>query len=147
MVPSGFPTFHTFPRRWRLPRIRTSKTCSKVFAIKFKATYPFVLPPEVPADHVNAIRTAFDAAIRDSAFLESAKKGGLPIRPMRGVDIEHLISESLKTPEKTLRATARGCAAVAGNVECRERHKSASSLMAQISAPVRPFTAAVRFGH
>ncbi len=78
------------------------KDMLRVFAIKFKATYPFVLPPEVPADHVDAIRTAFDAAIRDSAFLESAKKGGLPIRPMRGVDIEHLISESLKTPEKTL---------------------------------------------
>ena len=74
----------------------------RVFAIKFKAAYPLVLPPEVPADHVEAIRTAFDAAMKDSAFLESAKKGGLPIRPMRGVDIERLIEESLKTPEKTL---------------------------------------------
>lgn len=78
------------------------KDMLRVFAIKFKATYPFVLPPEVPADHVEAIRTAFDVAMKDSAFLQSAKKGGLPIRPMRGVDIEHLIEESLKTPEKTL---------------------------------------------
>ena len=61
--------------------------------------------------------------IRDPAFLESAKKGGLPIRPMRGVDIEHLIAESLKTPRKNAGATARGCAAVAGNVMSRTSRK------------------------
>ena len=50
------------------------KDMLRVFAVKFKATYPFVLPPEVPADHVEAIRTAFDASMKDLAFLDSAKK-------------------------------------------------------------------------
>jgi tripartite-type tricarboxylate transporter receptor subunit TctC len=78
------------------------KDMLRVFAVKFKATYPFVLPPEVPADHVATLRSAFDAAMKDTVFLESAKKGGLPIRPMSGVEIERLIAETLNTPEKTL---------------------------------------------
>jgi tripartite-type tricarboxylate transporter receptor subunit TctC len=78
------------------------KNMLRVFAVKFKATYPFVLPPEVPAPQVEAIRTAFDAAMTDTAFLDSAKKAGLPIKPMRGAQIEQLIADTLKTPEATL---------------------------------------------
>ncbi|MCC6887638.1 MAG: hypothetical protein IT536_03805 [Hyphomicrobiales bacterium] len=78
------------------------KEMLRIFAIKFKATYPFVLPPETPPERVTAIRTAFDAAMKDAAFLESTRKSGLPIAPIRGGDIERLIGETLKAPERLL---------------------------------------------
>jgi tripartite-type tricarboxylate transporter receptor subunit TctC len=37
--------------------------------------------PGVPADRVAALRAAFDATMKDPAFLSEAKKRGLPIRP------------------------------------------------------------------
>ena len=40
--------------------------------------------------------------MKDTVFLDSAKKGGLPIRPMSGIEIERLIAGTLNTPEKTL---------------------------------------------
>jgi tripartite-type tricarboxylate transporter receptor subunit TctC len=78
------------------------KEMLRIFAVKFKATYPFVLPPETPKDRVEIIRTAFDAAMKDASFLQSTLKASLPIRPRRGVEIERLIAESLKAPEKLL---------------------------------------------
>lgn len=78
------------------------KEMLRIFAVKFKATYPFVLPPETPADRVAVIRAAFDAAMKDAQFLEATRKGGLPIRPLRGVEIERLIGETLKAPDHLL---------------------------------------------
>lgn len=78
------------------------KDMLRIFAVKFKATYPFVLPPETPADSVAIIRNAFDAAMKDAQFLDATKKGGLPIRPLRGVEIERLIGETLQAPERLL---------------------------------------------
>lgn len=78
------------------------KEMLRIFAVKFKATYPFVLTPETPAGRVAVIRAAFDAAMKDQQFLDAAKKSGLPIRPLRGPDIERLIGETLKAPERLL---------------------------------------------
>jgi tripartite-type tricarboxylate transporter receptor subunit TctC len=76
------------------------KEMLRIFAVKFKATYPFVLAPETPANAVAIIRNAFDAAMKDPQFLAATKKGGLPIRPLRGVEIERLVGETLKAPPK-----------------------------------------------
>ena len=38
---------------------------------------PLLLPPEVPADRVQLIRRAFDATMKDPAFLEEAEKLGM----------------------------------------------------------------------
>jgi tripartite-type tricarboxylate transporter receptor subunit TctC len=73
-----------------------------VFAVKFKATYPFVLPPEVPADRVDVLRQAFDETTRDPRFLEDAKKSSMPIKPLRGADIERLVRSTYSVPERTL---------------------------------------------
>lgn len=78
------------------------KEMLRIFAVKFKATYPFVLAPETPANAVAIIRNAFDAAMKDPQFLAATKKGGLPIWPLRGVEIERLIGETLKAPERLL---------------------------------------------
>jgi tripartite-type tricarboxylate transporter receptor subunit TctC len=96
------PDLPDVPTAVEVSEDQSVKDMLRVFAIKFKAAYPFVLPPEVPIGQVEVIRAAFHAAMKDPVFLESAKKGGLPIKPMRGVDIQRLVEESLKTPEKTL---------------------------------------------
>src|SRR5262249_55759416 len=45
---------------------------------------PFLMPPNVPADRVNAIRRAFDTTMKDSDFLAEADKLKIEIDPLNG---------------------------------------------------------------
>jgi tripartite-type tricarboxylate transporter receptor subunit TctC len=59
---------------------------------------PFFLPPEVPAERVEAMRRAFDATMKDKAFLEEAAKLQLEVTPMTGEAVQTLVGELARTP-------------------------------------------------
>jgi tripartite-type tricarboxylate transporter receptor subunit TctC len=59
---------------------------------------PFFMPPNVPAERVNAIRRAFDATMKDSEFLAEADKLKLEIDPMSGEELARTLEEIAKTP-------------------------------------------------
>jgi tripartite-type tricarboxylate transporter receptor subunit TctC len=46
---------------------------------------------DVPADRLAAIRKAFDETMKDPAFLEDAKKQGVPVVPIGGEEAEKII--------------------------------------------------------
>jgi tripartite-type tricarboxylate transporter receptor subunit TctC len=46
----------------------------RFYALKFNMARPVVLPPEVPADRVAALQAAFEATMKDPAYLEEARK-------------------------------------------------------------------------
>jgi hypothetical protein len=49
-------------------------------------------------DRVAALRAAFDATMRDPAYLAEAKKRGLEVNPMSGAAIDKLIAALYETP-------------------------------------------------
>jgi len=59
---------------------------------------PFFLPPGVPADRVTALRRAFDATMKDPAFLEEAKKTKIDIDPLAGEEVQKLVGQVSQTP-------------------------------------------------
>lgn len=59
---------------------------------------PFFLPPDVPAVRVEALRRAFDATMRDPAYLADAARTGLDVSPMTGEEMTKLIASLLATP-------------------------------------------------
>ena len=59
---------------------------------------PFLAPPNVPADRVEALRAAFMATMKDPEFLEDAKKQDLEIAPVGGKRIGELIANIYKAP-------------------------------------------------
>jgi hypothetical protein len=59
---------------------------------------PFFMPPNVPADRVNAIRRAFDATMKDKDYLAEADQLKLEIDPMSGDDIAKMLDQIAKTP-------------------------------------------------
>lgn len=63
------------------------------YAIKFKLARPLIMPPEVPADRVAAMRAAFDATMKDPQFIEDARKTGLDIDPLDGSQVMALLKE------------------------------------------------------
>jgi hypothetical protein len=54
-----------------------------VFA-KFGMSRPFFAPPGLAPERLAALRRAFDATVRDQAFLADARKLGMEIDPVRG---------------------------------------------------------------
>jgi tripartite-type tricarboxylate transporter receptor subunit TctC len=64
---------------------------------------PYVMPPGVPADRLQALRMAFDATMKDTGFLTDAKRQDLEVRPISGADADTLIREVYATPPATVK--------------------------------------------
>lgn len=63
---------------------------------------PFFMPPNVPVERVNAIRRAFDAAMKDPELLAEAEKLKIEIDPLTGEQVAALITDIYKTPPETV---------------------------------------------
>lgn len=60
---------------------------------------PFLAPPGVPTDRVEALRTAFVETVHDPAFLADARKAYMPIDLLDGAQIQALLSEAYAAPQ------------------------------------------------
>jgi tripartite-type tricarboxylate transporter receptor subunit TctC len=63
---------------------------------------PFVAPPGVPADRVEALRTAFQKAMEDPELLAEANAQKLAIAPTWGAQANDLIMQMYQTPPDLL---------------------------------------------
>jgi tripartite-type tricarboxylate transporter receptor subunit TctC len=59
---------------------------------------PFFLPPDVPAARVATLRQAFDATMKDKAFLADAGRLKLDIEPMSGAALQEIVAKLAATP-------------------------------------------------
>ena len=59
---------------------------------------PYFLPPDVPPARVAALRRAFDATMRDRAFVADAARLQLEIDPMTGEEVQALVAQLARTP-------------------------------------------------
>jgi tripartite-type tricarboxylate transporter receptor subunit TctC len=73
---------------------------------------PFALPPDVPADRVAALRTAFNAMMIDAAFIAEAQKLDLDLDTMDGPQIDAILAKAYASPPALIEATR---AAISGN--------------------------------
>jgi len=63
---------------------------------------PFAAPPGVPADRIDALRTAFMAAMNDPGMKADAAKTKLVIDPMTGKETEEAFREILGAPQSVI---------------------------------------------
>lgn len=75
---------------------------------------PYVAPPEVPADRLAALRSAFDSTMRAPAFLAEAGQAGVIVNPMTGREIEDLIRRIYASPEDLVARSREIMARVTG---------------------------------
>ncbi len=59
---------------------------------------PYFLPPDVPAERVTALRRAFDATVKDPAFVAEAAKLQLDVDPLTGEAVQALVAQLAATP-------------------------------------------------
>jgi tripartite-type tricarboxylate transporter receptor subunit TctC len=63
---------------------------------------PFFMPPDVPADRVNALRRAFDATMKDKDFLAEADRLKIEVDALTGEQVAELVKQVTATPADTV---------------------------------------------
>jgi tripartite-type tricarboxylate transporter receptor subunit TctC len=63
---------------------------------------PFVSPPGMPADRTKALRDAFEATMKNPAFIEDAKKQKLDVEPVSGDRILEILKSLYGTPKPVI---------------------------------------------
>jgi len=71
---------------------------------------PLLAPPGVPAERAQALRRAFDATMRDPAFLKDADSLGFEVTPQTGEEIERRTKEAMATPREIADKAERAAA-------------------------------------
>lgn len=64
---------------------------------------PFAVPPGVPAARLAVLRDAFDATMKDLAFVAEARTANLDVRPVSGIAVETLIKEIYASPPDAIK--------------------------------------------
>jgi tripartite-type tricarboxylate transporter receptor subunit TctC len=67
---------------------------------------PFVMPPDTPKELVTTIRRAFDATMKDPAFLAEAQKSLFDVDPLTGEEMEQILRRAYATPKELVQRAA-----------------------------------------
>jgi tripartite-type tricarboxylate transporter receptor subunit TctC len=63
---------------------------------------PYFLPPDVPEERVAALRRAFDATMKDAAFIAEAAKLQFDVDPLTGEAVQALVAQLAATPREVV---------------------------------------------
>ena len=81
-----------------LAKTDEQKTAMRLLFARTEYARPYFLPPDVPAERVRALRRAFDATMKDPAFIADAQKLQLELSPMTGEAMQALVADLARTP-------------------------------------------------
>jgi len=83
------------------------KKVVEVFQVQEVMGRSYAVPPGTPAARVAALRTAFDAAMKDRDLLATAKERKLEINPLKGPEVQKIVARHIATESATIAAAKR----------------------------------------
>jgi len=92
------PELAGVPLVMSLARTDVERSAMRLLFARTEYARPFFLPPDVPVERVEALRRAFDATMKDKAFLAEAAKLQLEVSPMTGEAVQALVGDLARTP-------------------------------------------------
>ena len=98
------PDFPKVPVLWKLGKTKRDREIFKLVATASKFGRALWAPPGVPPKRIEALRKAFDSAMKDPDFLAEAKKRRLPIEPVSAADLSALTRALAATDPETISA-------------------------------------------
>ena len=90
------PQFADVPRIDEFASTDDAKGLFFLFQIPFKLAFPFVAPPNLPADRAQLLRTAFMETHKDADFRKEATKQNLEISPLPGEEVAGIITQAYR---------------------------------------------------
>jgi tripartite-type tricarboxylate transporter receptor subunit TctC len=97
------PRLKDVPLGLQAARSDDDRQALELFFARVAMGRPFVLPPDVPADRVAAMRSAFEAMLKDGAFLEEADRLRLRVVPISGDQMRGVVAKAYKTPPEIVK--------------------------------------------
>lgn len=92
------------PRLIDFAKTEEDRAAMEVYLSRQEIDKPYLAPPGVPAERVSILRKAFDAAVRDPAFLAETQKMSLDVDgSMTGQEVAALVARTLKQPAAAAR--------------------------------------------
>jgi tripartite-type tricarboxylate transporter receptor subunit TctC len=92
------PELAGVPMALDLAKTDADKQAMELALARLEYGRPFFLPPNVPADRVQALRRAFDATMKDPAYLAEAEKLKIEVDPLTGEQVAELVARVNATP-------------------------------------------------
>ena len=104
LVQDGIETEHELdelgvPPIWKFITKESDKAPVELIVSQQVFGRPYVAPPGVPAEQVKMLRDAFEAVMKDEAFLADAKQGRLDISPLRGEKVQEVVAKLYAAPK------------------------------------------------
>lgn len=92
------PDISDVPMMFDLAKTEADRQALLLAMARFEFGRPFFLPPNVPAERVQALRDAFNATMKDREFLAEAVKLKIDIEPYTGEQVAALVEQVMRTP-------------------------------------------------
>src|SRR5215470_2726849 len=93
------PALKDVPTIIELAATEDDRALMRFYALKFHMARPVVLPPEVPAERVAALQSAFEATMKDEAYLEEARRIRLDVNWLGSREMTAQIRQMQETPQ------------------------------------------------
>jgi tripartite-type tricarboxylate transporter receptor subunit TctC len=98
-----------------LARSDSERAVLQLFLARAAVGRPLVLPPGVPEERVMLIRQAFDATVRDPAFVRDAETQGMSVNGIDGEELTAVIAGAYAAPPGVISETAAALGRAGGN--------------------------------
>jgi tripartite-type tricarboxylate transporter receptor subunit TctC len=92
------PDLATVPSILDIAKTDADRQALELALARLEYGRPFFLPPNTPADRVEALRRAFDATMKDPAFIAEAEKAKIEVDPLTGEQVAALVEKVSRTP-------------------------------------------------
>jgi tripartite-type tricarboxylate transporter receptor subunit TctC len=93
------PDLKGAPMAIELAKSPQDREIMEVVFAKYGMARPFFTAPGVPPDRLALLRRAFDATLSDPVVIAEATKLGMELSPVRGEDVEALVTKMMATPD------------------------------------------------
>ncbi len=96
------PELPDVPFFFDLAQSETDRAALRLMLARLEYGRPFFLPPNVPPARLDALRRAFDATMKDPAYLAEADKLKIDVEPLSGEQVVALVEQVSRTPAETV---------------------------------------------
>jgi tripartite-type tricarboxylate transporter receptor subunit TctC len=96
------PELDDVPLFLDLAKTDAERAALRLMLARLEYGRPFFLPPNVPAARLEALRRAFDATMKDPAYLAEADKLKIDVEPLSGEEVAALVAQVARTPAETV---------------------------------------------
>jgi tripartite-type tricarboxylate transporter receptor subunit TctC len=99
--------FPNVPALGEFGRTTEEKTILQLYGSTTELGRSLAAPPDVPANRLAVLRSAFDAMMKDPEFLAETRKSNLEVGALDGGGVAAIVNETIDVPETTANAVAR----------------------------------------